>query len=417
MTITRRTTLQTLGAIGAGTAMAGTVFAAGEHEDDERETDEPADADGEEPAATAAVRVAHFSPDAPNVDVYVDGDQVLSDLAYDEVSPYLEIAPGTYAVEVTAAGDPDTVAFEGDVTFGQAFYTIAAVGELEADTFRPLVLVDAGASLLRVVHGSPDAPAVDVYAAGGESPLVSALEFGDSSNYLPLPAGSYSLEVRPAGEEPADDAAPDDETDVDDTEENGYEDTDENGYDDTDENGYDDNGVADDEDNGYDDTEEAADDEEAAPEEADPDDATEEATDAVATVEADLEEGTAYSAYAIGYLEAGEGDDRELTVTVTVDGPMADDEADPEEEPVDDDPEEEPVDDDPEEEPVDDDPEEEPTDEPEDDPCPGDDDADENGYDDNDTDENGYDDNDTDENGYDDNDMDDNVTDDNDTGC
>ena len=46
----------------------GTVYAPGEHEDDER------DDDGEDESATShtAVRVVHFSPDAPNVDVLVD---------------------------------------------------------------------------------------------------------------------------------------------------------------------------------------------------------------------------------------------------------------------------------------------------------------------------------------------------------
>ena len=189
-----------MGAAGGLAAASGTVFAAGAYDDDKRPTKKddkeyPVD---EPTVPNAAVRVAHFSPDAPNVDVFVDGAQVLSDVAYGEVSPYLEIEPGTYRVTITAAGDPETVAFDGDVEFGSAFYTVAAIGELGAGTFRPEVLVDAGSALVRLFHASPDAPAVDVYA--DDTPLFENVEFGESTDYVAVPAGSYTLSVRPAGD-------------------------------------------------------------------------------------------------------------------------------------------------------------------------------------------------------------------------
>ncbi len=187
---------------------SGAVFAKGEHEDDERATDDdPAD----DPAAvSAAVRVAHFSPDAPNVDVLVDDEQVLADVPYGAVSPYLELEPGTYTVAITAADDPEAVVFEDEVEVAEGFATIAAIGELEAETFRPEILVDAeplpedaeaDAAFVRVAHFSPDAPAVDIYA--DEQPLVEGVEFEDVSEYLAVPAGAYTLSVRPAGEEEA----------------------------------------------------------------------------------------------------------------------------------------------------------------------------------------------------------------------
>lgn len=233
-----------MGVAGGLTVAGSTVLASGEHEHDERSTDEES-----EDAGGAAVRVAHFSPDAPNVDVYVAGDRVLADVAYGDVSPYLELEPGTYTVTITAAGDPETVAFEGEVTFGPAFYTVAAIGELEAETFQPAVLVDAGSALVRLVHASPDAPAVDVYADG--EPVFEDVAFTESTDYVPVPAGSRAVSVRPAGG---------DET--------------------------------------------------------------------VASFDVTLERGTAYTAYAIGYLEPPGEDDPALTVEPTVDGPMADAEAD-----------------------------------------------------------------------------------------
>lgn len=206
MPVTRRTAIKAVGAASGLAAATGTVYAKGKHEDDERdekkkpdEKKEPKPDEKKEPAPPeAAVRVAHFSPDAPNVDVYVDGEQVLADVAYGDVSPYLEVPPGTYTVTITAAGDPGTVAFEGDVTIESAFYTVAAIGELGATTFEPLVLVDAGSALVRLVHASPDAPAVDVYA--NDQLVFENAAFGESTAYVAVPAGAYTLDVRPAGD-------------------------------------------------------------------------------------------------------------------------------------------------------------------------------------------------------------------------
>jgi hypothetical protein len=48
-------------------------------------------------AEPAQVRVAHFSPDAPAVDVYVNDDRVLSGVKYKTVSKYLELPAGPSA--------------------------------------------------------------------------------------------------------------------------------------------------------------------------------------------------------------------------------------------------------------------------------------------------------------------------------
>ncbi|WP_158620040.1 DUF4397 domain-containing protein [Corallococcus sicarius] len=52
---------------------------------------------------------------------------------------------------------------------------------------------------LRVIHGSPDAPAVDIYAEGQTAPLFSNVRYGDTTAYATVPAGTYNVQVRPAG--------------------------------------------------------------------------------------------------------------------------------------------------------------------------------------------------------------------------
>jgi hypothetical protein len=185
-------------------------------------TEEPTDTPTEEPMETespteaaettsatptdeAAVRVAHMSPDAPNVDIGVDGSTVLEDVAFGAVSDYLALAGGSHTVTITPAGDPETVVFEGDVTVeaGTA-YTVAAAGEVSegADQpFEPLILEDdneppsGDTARVRAVHASPDAPAVDITAGGGDTVLFDGVAYRGSGD-TEVPAGDYTLQIR-----------------------------------------------------------------------------------------------------------------------------------------------------------------------------------------------------------------------------
>jgi hypothetical protein len=58
--------------------------------------------------------------------------------------------------------------------------------------------LDEDQARVRVVHTSPDAPAVDIAVKGGDV-LIPNLAFPNASDYLEVPAGSYDLEVRAAG--------------------------------------------------------------------------------------------------------------------------------------------------------------------------------------------------------------------------
>jgi hypothetical protein len=147
-----------------------------------------------------------MSPNAPNVDVYVDSDDpVLSDVPFGTVSDYLEVPAGERQVEITAAGDASTSVFSGGVPVeADSDYTIAASGEIGDDAdqpFEPLVLEDDNSEVggdearLRAVHVSPDAPAVDITAAGGDVVLFDGVEYG-GSGYTTVEANDYTVEIR-----------------------------------------------------------------------------------------------------------------------------------------------------------------------------------------------------------------------------
>jgi hypothetical protein len=156
--------------------------------------DEPMPQEG-----VAQVRVVHFSADAPAVDIALQGgDVVVPDLAYPNPTDYLALDPGEYDLEIRRAGTTD-VAFDIPplTVDGGTSYSVFAIGSLTDGSFTVLPAVDASLAEVRVGHFSPDAPNVDIYANG--SALLTDVAFGQLSDYLPVPAGTYRIQVVPTG--------------------------------------------------------------------------------------------------------------------------------------------------------------------------------------------------------------------------
>jgi hypothetical protein len=155
-------------------------------------------------SGTAKVRVVHASPDAPAVDVIVNGQRALTNVPFFTASDYLDLPAGSYDIQVVPTGASEPVVIDAqDVSIAAGMaYTIAATGELA--NISATVLSDnlaapeAGKAHVRVIHFSPDAPAVDIRVAGGPA-LLSNLAFPNASAYTPVDAGTYDLEVTPAG--------------------------------------------------------------------------------------------------------------------------------------------------------------------------------------------------------------------------
>jgi Domain of unknown function (DUF4397) len=155
--------------------------------------------------SAALVRVAHLSPDAPAVDVYVNDDKVLSGVGYPTVSKYLELPAGNYDLAVRPAGaaassDP-VVEATAEVEAGAA-YTVAAVGALDdiaAEIFADDLSAPAsGKAKVRVIHAAPEVPAVDVAVEGGPT-LFQEAEFPSATDYAQVAAGTYPVQVKAAG--------------------------------------------------------------------------------------------------------------------------------------------------------------------------------------------------------------------------
>src|SRR5688500_2146354 len=155
-------------------------------------------------ANNANIRVIHGSPDAPAVDIYVNGAKAISNLAFKEATAWTPLPAGTYAVKVTATGSTDAVIEASLPLEAGQYYTVLATGKLADISAK--VLVDDLSSLapgkarLRVVHASPDTPAVDVAVKGGPV-LVSNLAYPNATDYLTVDKMTVDVEIRAAGTE------------------------------------------------------------------------------------------------------------------------------------------------------------------------------------------------------------------------
>jgi LPXTG-motif cell wall-anchored protein len=153
---------------------------------------------------TARVRVVHASPDAPAVDVWVEGSVAFSNAPFTGITDYAELPAGSYQVQVSPTGATQPIVIDATLDLAaDTDYTVVAVGQLE--NIEPLVLVDnnsapaAGKAHVRFVHASPDAPAVDIAVANGGPVLFANIPFKGTGDYLPVDPGTYDLEARLAG--------------------------------------------------------------------------------------------------------------------------------------------------------------------------------------------------------------------------
>lgn len=174
-------------------------------------------------------RVVHLSPDAGPVEVFADSPSLGGEVELIDVFAYTDIVPGADSYGYETAGDytftvaPNT-GTSGDKVFmspvveldaGKEYSVIAAGYTTTTPEFDLWATVDRNRSIItqvsvKVVHGAPAAETVDVYvtpagvftaaeveAGMAGAPLLDGFAYGDISDYLAIPPGSYDIRVVP----------------------------------------------------------------------------------------------------------------------------------------------------------------------------------------------------------------------------
>jgi Domain of unknown function (DUF4397) len=153
------------------------------------------------------VRLAHFSPDTPNVDVYLSSYSrpnwklVIKGVGYGALSAYQKLDPGLYTVAMRSAGaaasSPPVLSTSVRAVAGGA-YTVAGVGpyaSLGLTVLRDdLSLPPRNEVRVRVLQASARARQVSVKAVNGPT-IAEKVDFATNTDYNTVAAGTWNIQV------------------------------------------------------------------------------------------------------------------------------------------------------------------------------------------------------------------------------
>lgn len=177
-------------------------------------------------AQNARIQVVHNAANAPAVDIFVGATKLFAGVPFRAASPFSD-APAGVPLQVrikaaSASNDTSNPAFFRQYVLesGKGYYliangnlalpggTYAANPDAIPTNFDVTVIPDAretalvaGNVDLRIFHGVTDAPTVDIKAQGVAT-LVEDASFRAASAYIPVPAGTYTVQIAPASGTP-----------------------------------------------------------------------------------------------------------------------------------------------------------------------------------------------------------------------
>jgi hypothetical protein len=162
-------------------------------------------------AAPPKVQVLHASPDAPAVNVLIDGNSAVQNLEYGQGTAYVTETAASHSIEVQAQtpGTATTVIGPTSVSLTpNTIYTVVAEGPVATIGpvifTRPETTVDSASTRVLVLHAAPNAPSVSVWVTAPGAPLSSSsalgtFTFSGSLGPATVAAGQYEIRVTPGG--------------------------------------------------------------------------------------------------------------------------------------------------------------------------------------------------------------------------
>jgi len=174
------------------------------------------------------IRVGNFAPAVGSVDAYLDavgssgssGTLLDSGMALGGASAYQDVLPGAYRASFTASGQAAEISGLGSdlalaPSTAMSVFAVGFAGQGAPDNLQLLALQDnllapaSGMVKLRVVQLAPDinnagtnlidVVVLDASGTPTSPPLVGSLAYTGASQYLSLPAGSYTVALVPSG--------------------------------------------------------------------------------------------------------------------------------------------------------------------------------------------------------------------------
>lgn len=156
--------------------------------------------------ASSYVRVLHASPDAPAVDILVNGNAALTGVTFQQGSGYLKLNEGKNTVALRVNGT-STIALEQTLTLdANGYYSVIAqnnVASLELEVLNDTARRANNSNDVTVVHASPAAGSVDLYvtasgAALPNSPTLDNVAFDVNATLPNIAASDYQVRATAA---------------------------------------------------------------------------------------------------------------------------------------------------------------------------------------------------------------------------
>lgn len=168
------------------------------------------------PSSTANVQIIHNSADlaASTVDIWLNDELAIDNFTFRTATSWLDL-PAEVTVQVGVAPANSTNASQSIATFPVSFsanetYVVTATGIVSTSGYTPaqsfdLQVYDMGRETatqpgntdVLVLHGSTDAPTVDVVAVGAGT-IVNDISYNEYAGYLELPTSDYTLNITDA---------------------------------------------------------------------------------------------------------------------------------------------------------------------------------------------------------------------------
>jgi hypothetical protein len=162
------------------------------------------------PAQQSGIRIINLSPNAPNLDFYIDDtvNTVAANVPFGSASAVTQLDAGLKRVKIAYAGtDPDTARIDSYLTLPATtrlcVLAIDSLSKLHARTlsYSLTATTNPDITYLRVVNALPNAGAVDVRItdANGSQTTFGNVTFEGVTQYLSLPKGKIEVLVFTAG--------------------------------------------------------------------------------------------------------------------------------------------------------------------------------------------------------------------------
>jgi len=170
--------------------------------DADTDTDTDTDAD---PISYTSLRVAHFSPDTPPVDIYLDtmAEPAITDLGFNEGSAYVTFPAGTYDIAITPAGEAreDALMVVEDLELPALGLTTAAAFGARDDLDVTALMdevddIPADTTRLQITHAAVNMPQVDIWDLDSDTMLVDDVDFGATASVeIPMATATIGFDL------------------------------------------------------------------------------------------------------------------------------------------------------------------------------------------------------------------------------